>query len=232
MKIRFPSKLRADLKNEFSSYSITSCVLVNKTITMLSKTLHAKGFLHLKNQLQVTPRVIRSLHTRTINADTIFNYNEHKDNDYLRLQAPIQPLETKGLTELVTAAENILRNNSLITDTHALKDWVLLISRKGCQSQHAHFDNDPQLLASLPDQQIPLALLVGVQDGGILLVWPRNMPEGSTMVKVEYNRGDLVIFRGDLKHAGAEYSNGRHMRLHCYIDHVCVPRQQNTTFHD
>ena len=41
--------------------------------------------------------------------------------------------------------------------------------------------------------------------------------------------GDMVIFRGDLSHAGAAFY-GDNLRLHVYIDSPVYPREAGATF--
>jgi hypothetical protein len=41
--------------------------------------------------------------------------------------------------------------------------------------------------------------------------------------------GDAVLFRGDLVHAGSEYSKAN-VRLHIYLDSPVVPRDPNRTW--
>ena len=41
--------------------------------------------------------------------------------------------------------------------------------------------------------------------------------------------GDILIFRGDLVHSGAAFT-AENVRVHCYLDHDNVVRDENTTF--
>ena len=45
------------------------------------------------------------------------------------------------------------------------------------------------------------------------------------------NAGDLIIFRGDLSHAGAAYEEDN-VRVHVYIDSPLYPREPGETFYD
>lgn len=38
------------------------------------------------------------------------------------------------------------------------------------------------------------------------------------MQKVNLNKGDILLFRGDLVHSGSGYDDFNH-RLHCYMDY-------------
>ena len=50
---------------------------------------------------------------------------------------------------------------------------------------------------------------------------------------IESEEGDLLVFRGDLGHAGAEYGDGDledgvHLRLHVYIDSYLIQRETDS----
>jgi len=74
---------------------------------------------------------------------------------------------------------------------------------------------------------VPLVMLLATQDGTPFHVRPFNGAEKT----ITLNAGDLVIFRGDLSHAGAAFDEDNY-RLHVYIDSPVHPRTKNETFHD
>lgn len=43
------------------------------------------------------------------------------------------------------------------------------------------------------------------------------------------NPGDIIIFRGDLIHAGSEYDYDDNLRIHCYYD-TKIPIKHNKTY--
>ena len=48
-------------------------------------------------------------------------------------------------------------------------------------------------------------------------------------VDVLLDKGDILVFRGDLVHAGSSYKDDN-IRIHAYLDSPVVPRDKNTTF--
>lgn len=61
---------------------------------------------------------------------------------------------------------------------------------------------------------MPLAAIVALQDGTRLHVWSFDTGKEEA---VTLDEGDVIVFRGDLGHAGSEYDE-ENWRLHIYID--------------
>ena len=103
--------------------------------------------------------------------------------------------------------------------------------KKGKKHQPWHADSAPRnSLRDQPPQDVPLAALLAIQTRTRLYVRPFDT---DTEEIVELDEGDLLIFRGDLGHAGAEYDeddliDGMHLRLHVYIDSPLIERQKDT----
>ena len=102
---------------------------------------------------------------------------------------------------------------------------------KGKQHQPRHADSAQKdsLRGELP-HDVPLAALLAIQGRTQLHVWPFDTDKEEI---VELEDGDLLIFRGDLGHAGAEYNEedmhgGVHLRLHVYIDSPLIERQMDS----
>lgn len=47
--------------------------------------------------------------------------------------------------------------------------------------------------------------------------------------KLNLNKGDVLIFRADLIHAGSDYIN-ENIRLHVYLDNPLLKRDKNKTY--
>ena len=104
--------------------------------------------------------------------------------------------------------------------------WSLLHSRAGCPAQPAHADYAPDLLQGVPDHLIPLGCLVSIMKGTRLTVWPgafvgRPLRSCVYPETVELEVGDILLFRGDLVHAGSSYPDPN-SRLHGFVDTVAV----------
>ena len=101
--------------------------------------------------------------------------------------------------------------------------------RKKHQPRHADSAKrnslrDPQLYRQ---EDVPLACIVALQGGTRLHVWPFDTDKEEVVTLEE---GEMLIFRGDLCHAGAAYSR-KNTRIHAYLD---LPdgrhRSEQTTF--
>ncbi len=132
-----------------------------------------------------------------------------------------------------------LLNLPFLTRYHCLDYFVLLRSLPGCERQLAHTDYIPdEELLTCSSEDRPLLCVLALEDKTKLIVWPGSHKiingRGRTMAPIQpkilwLDAGDAVVFRGDLVHAGAEYTT-ENMRLHCYIDSKAVNRHPNRTY--
>ena len=122
---------------------------------------------------------------------------------------------------------------------HTPRDFVILRSDKGCEDQPAHMDYTPSDTKHVTnDEEMPLACVLCLEEGTMFDVWPWAFgPDFWSSPFTRYpnlrlalNVGDLLVFRGDLVHAGAGY-NHDNIRLHCYMDHKSTKRTHNVTFY-
>ena len=119
---------------------------------------------------------------------------------------------------------------------YIVRNFVILQSLPGCQEQEAHCDYvpTPELLETT-DDTVPLLFFLALEDDTALEVWPgsHRVVRGEHTVihkqQIRLNKGDGVIFRGDLVHAGSAYSK-KNTRIHCYLDHPSVKRDPNRTW--
>ena len=116
---------------------------------------------------------------------------------------------------------------------------VLLRSEPCCQAQMAHCDYipKPDMLEST-DSTVPQLLLVALEDETTMDVWPgsHRLVRCSTDIQdpvsvdhVSLNKGDALLFRGDLVHAGSAYTQSN-VRVHFYLDSPLVKRVANRTW--
>jgi hypothetical protein len=144
----------------------------------------------------------------------------------------------RRLVPLVNAIETFV--TARIGSVLQPANWVAIKSTPGCKRQHAHTDYayDAQLRSLANDpSHMPLSLLVALMDDTFLYVWPDScdimqFPERFgevSPIKLTLNRGDLLLFRADLIHAGSDYDN-ENVRLHCYLDSPVIRREKNRTF--
>ena len=116
----------------------------------------------------------------------------------------------------------------------------LLESSIGCQTQLPHADYSYSVLnearvQGMKERECPLSEVFALQDC-TLDIWPgalllKKRKEGDSpkeTVIVELPAGKLLLFRGDLVHAGSQYHSLNH-RLHFYLDSSFCNRAHNNT---
>ena len=135
--------------------------------------------------------------------------------------------------------------------SHAAGRAVALYSSAGCEQQQWHADYDPLCKASrkrkyetaeqeqrrqeqaklrcirdMRDCHKPLGVFWAVEEGCRLMVVG---PEGES-VEVHLELGEVLLFHGDLVHAGAAYERDN-MRVHLYLHAIgVVPPNGNTYY--
>ena len=197
--------------------------------------LHTKGYCVHKN---VVGKLQPPKGGNQVIDSFIFN-NKRKGGDKRRLQAPIIDQDNAFCQTLF----NFLRRNY---PNHIPNAMVKLFSLPKCQQQVAHADYEPTLeFATSSDDMVPLECLVAFEPGTKLVVWPESIRLAcmSDELRTEYveehgpitaheiclEPGDILIFRGDLIHAGAAYKY-QNTRVHLYLDSPDVPREGNRTW--
>ena len=121
-------------------------------------------------------------------------------------------------------------------------DAVVLKSVKGCRKQLPHCDYEQDLtFATTQDRDIPLGCLICVMEGTTLDVWPKShrLPclhsditdsvEPISRTTIKLNVGEMLVFRGDLVHAGSSYQKDNY-RVHVFLDSDKVFRNKNRTW--
>jgi len=107
-----------------------------------------------------------------------------------------------------------------------VNDLVIIHSTELCKRQQLHYDYDLQRLRSLDDKDYPFGMLIGVQNNSRFIVYNELIQKKQT---IHFNKGDIVMFRGDIRHAGAEYYSNN-TRLHAYVDSMEYKREKNQTY--
>ena len=95
---------------------------------------------------------------------------------------------------------------------------VVLHSSPMCKQQPWHYDYDPEEVRAASIK--PLGVLVALQDN------TRFETRRKTHI---LSRGDVLVFRGDVVHAGAAYDT-ENTRMHTYLDVDAVKRPTNRTW--
>ena len=196
--------------------------------------LHTRGYVVHRRGVNVSRAAWLDINQQAKRCVPIFNHNNHAPNDLKRRQ---WRLHTRG-KEATQALVDELRTAvlPLYTALSAINDVVILESLPGCQQQQYHTDYDMDELGRLERKEdMPLGILIALEDHTKLMVkglarrptteGPRPRPGAA----VNLNRGDVLIFRGDLIHAGAVYTQ-RNLRLHTFLDSGVVTRHANATY--
>ena len=113
---------------------------------------------------------------------------------------------------------------------------VALHSDAGCEMQDWHMDFNPlckrvrgqerECIRDLKALEMPLGVFWAVEQGcKIMLVGP----DGES-VELRLELGDVLIFQGDLVHAGAAYLDGANMRVHTYLYASRVSKPVSDTY--
>lgn len=182
------------------------------------------GFLILKNWISPPSQDI------DVRASPIFNGTV---NDRKRRQAPLATDQGPWARRLF---------NKIDRETSRTRsDAVLLKSEPGCEAQQPHCDYVPtDGILTANDRTIPLSLIVAIQGGTMLDVWPHSQrvirgyytETGIFDLKrqrLTLDAGDAVLFRADLIHAGSPYSTYNE-RIHVFLDTPSIPRHPNQTW--
>lgn len=71
---------------------------------------------------------------------------------------------------------------------------------------------------------------MSTSDGAVLPVW-RNCENLNCFEVIRFDKGDAVLFRWDVFHAGAPYESGHSFRLHAYLESSTILHDHNAVVH-
>lgn len=191
--------------------------------------MDTEGYLLLPGFLDPT-NLVKAMEPYRNRTDYIFNApgnNDHKRRQVSLHQGIIQELQAE------------IQSLPFLSNVHHVEDFVLLRSLSGCKRQAAHTDYIPETsLLQCDTYKLPLLFLFALEENTKLVVWPGShkviQGRGRTVQPIQprtvtLDRGDALVFRADLVHAGAEYET-ENIRIHCYIDSDLVKRNPNRTW--
>jgi hypothetical protein len=106
-----------------------------------------------------------------------------------------------------------------------------MLSLENGDEQERHNDCDDaifdQIGRPLERGNMPLSVLASLQEGTKLIIWRGAIgpePIGSfTRMQLTLKRGEILVFRGDLDHAGASYKQ-ENFRAFLHLDHKRAPQ--------
>jgi hypothetical protein len=162
--------------------------------------------------------------------EVIFNNVKGVDsrhNDKKRVQLSVDKIVE--MSEFKAALTARLLQHS---PRHTVDAMVALMSKAFCKAQLEHTDYSPKTLAAATDETMPLASLCALMDGTLFDVWPGAIRFDRTRtykpMQIKLNKGDVLIFRGDLVHAGAAcLGETGNVRIHAYLDVAGIQRPKH-----
>ena len=102
---------------------------------------------------------------------------------------------------------------------------VAIHSEHGCQQQPWHADYSPTKCEGM--RYKPQGVLLALQPHTHFLI---AAEAGGGVEDVELSPGDVLIFDGDIVHAGAAYKDAPNTRIHVYLNVPDVARPKNSTW--
>ena len=193
------------------------------------------GYVILKNAISITENDIKNIE-KQIKMNSIYIFNQDwNNNDKKRMQTN---LNENNLSFIAQLNQTIIGINPLLK----MSNWVIIKSEFECHKQLAHLDYIPrpgfnEIINGIDKNKIPLLVLTSLMDNTYIHIWNNSIElmNGSYIGspiksnKILLNKGDILIFRSDIIHAGSEYDK-ENIRLHCYLDSPYLDREIDTTF--
>lgn len=177
-----------------------------------------------KNAFEFSPELEKYVMKKSSLGDPIFNNKDGEDenNDGKRIQYDLEPSDTVS-THIKSKLQDIIEQYGY---TGYVNDPVILKSQKFCKRQRLHYDYDNDILKNIDENDYPHGVIVGVSNCCRFIV----SPDGISRKYIHFDKGDVIIFRGDTIHAGSEYFT-ENIRIHAYIDSSSHERIKNETFY-
>jgi hypothetical protein len=192
----------------------------------------------------LTDRVVENLRQQgRRSARPIFNYQVANGRDDKKRRQCNLAIRSKYMRDFYGHLLEFLEG-TILRDHPDLKPTspVVLLSKPGCQEQAAHSDYVPDTeFRKWISTNPPYLAILALTDGTKLNIWPGSagliiMEEHRLFGKpaipkttLRLKKGELLIFRGDLVHAGSAYEE-ENIRLHIYLDSPKIPRVHNRTW--
>lgn len=200
--------------------------------------LHTRGYIVVKKVFPNNITIFREL-DKFADEDTEIIFNTKKTNDKKRSQVTLTGcnVKVKMTNNTKSFVHNINMTLKNMFPDHTPSDMVVLRSDPGCKAQIAHQDYRTKDLwpidEYIPDKEFPLGVVIALMDDTYFDVWPESIGFLNKKTKInpkrlKINKEDVVIFRGDLVHAGASFEE-YNIRIHTYLDHPKIKRKQNST---
>lgn len=205
-----------------------SCVFIKDSFS-----LHTHGFQVLPGLMTdcINDAVVAACKAGCeLKGEVIFNNVKGVDsrhNDKKRVQLPVDKI-----VDAAPFKSTLTARLAPLFPRHTVDSMVALMSKLMCKAQLEHTDYSPKTLAGATDETMPLASLCALMDGTLFDVWPGAIRFDRTRsykpMQIKLNKGDVLIFRGDLVHAGAACPGEmENVRIHAYLDAAGIQRPKH-----
>lgn len=215
---------------------MASIVPVSSVFLRDSFALHEDGFQVFPGMMSdcILQELIDICKTRCKEVGEVVFNNSRKvnsrQNDKKRMQLSVHKTDGAAMARFKQVLTERL---SGVLPQHKVSSMVALLSKLFCKAQLAHTDFSPDTLSNvlLDDNKMPLACLVVLMDGTVFDVWPGAIRFDKNRdfkpMHLKLRAGDVLIFRGDLVHAGAAVGAVENVRFHAYLDVEGVVRPKH-----
>lgn len=197
--------------------------------------INTTGYIIIKNVISITENDIKIIE-KQIDTNKVYIFNQDwDDNDKKRMQTD---LNEENLSFISILNDTINSINPLLKKSN----WVIIKSEPDCHKQLAHLDYIPtknfnEIINGQDKYIIPLLVLSSLMNNTYIHIWDKSIEimngsyngEPIKSNKILLDKGDILIFRSDIIHAGSEYEI-ENIRLHCYLDSPFIDREIDTTF--
>lgn len=177
-------------------------------------------------------RVLCEVTPATGKAAPIFN-NTWGGGDRKRIQckAPSFPATDAMLHATKARVMDVLCKALHWDENNTFGPSSVLVSKPGCKEQMKHTDYEVPVegFGRCRPRGFPCGVIIALQNGTKLISFGRRGSRRQRRQVTELAAGDVLIFHGDMVHAGAAYDD-TNVRLHMYVDSSIYPRVENTVF--
>lgn len=204
---RFPLRLELELLPP-------SAAVPQRVLTPLDLTA-----LGLRNRVRVFKSAspggaCRSLVARMLGLCAAENFRMIEDiHQYDDVHRSIQPLPP-GWDDMTCDDLKEMRNHILHDKTDVVRRGSMIRSLPGGSIQSWHLDFSPECVTSELEagRRAPYTVLLSLSPNGVLYI----QGDHGEVMRVSLDRGDLVRFSGDVRHAGSAY-DAVHFRVHWFV---------------
>ena len=164
-------------------------------------------YIVLDTQIELQENYVQSMKLKALHGSNIFNPNKK------RIQCIVKKHDStmKKICGFLQT-HNFLKHRTVGTT-------AILHSKSGCKRQQWHTDYDPEVCKSTSLK--PMGAIFALEDNTYFNIHKKR--------KILLKKGQILIFDGDLVHAGSAYDE-ENTRIHFYLDSPHVPRKKNKTY--